>query len=197
MDQDRLMEEGRAVRSNLEACTRDVVQLKDKYADPEVTVDTELQSQESDVKNRALLLDQQSMVTLPFQYKAREEGGSRRFRTSQSGYEFMLRVFTTHVYLSVSLTMLRSAFVNLLIFPFPYPIYIVLWDLSARQGHVVCLAMPLFARPTGESTDEHVIEQFYPLADLLSKENSFVQDGVFFIRIFIDFLFTGRCPFPS
>ena len=90
--------------------------------------------------------------------------------------------------------------INLLPFPFPYDIHAVLWDQSNRQSHILTifkssLTSSAFHRPTSEMNEEFTISKFCPLQYLTNPENGYVRDGVFFIRIFVDFLNAGCNPF--
>jgi hypothetical protein len=129
---------------------------------------------------------------------------SSKFRTSQYGYVFMLRLVSTIVnkeeYLSLFLSLYNGEYYNLIPFPFSYDIHLILWDQSNRQNHIFAVLKPdptssAFGRPTSEKNDEYSIIKFCLLRYLTDPENGYVKDGVFFIRVFIDFLNTGCNPF--
>ena len=221
-DGERLRGEETFIQRELENTKQSVQEFKRSQKENEESVEAICKAQQqteeqlthfSHVPSKGrdtLFLDQNSMVTLTFNFCARELSASMsvqsspRFRTCPSGYDFVLGVSSTmysgQEYLSVSLTLLRSAHTSILIYPFPYPIYIILWDQSHGQQHIVYKLIPQpdstsFARPTCEKNDAHIIHQFCLLADLVGAKRAYVADGKFFIRIFIDFLNTGKIPF--
>ncbi|CAF0808095.1 unnamed protein product [Rotaria sp. Silwood1] len=132
---------------------------------------------------------------------------SPKFKTSSFGYCFMLRVCSTIIsenenqeYLSIYITLLRGEFDPILLYPFPYNIYLCLCDQSNQGQHIVSIIKPnakllSFICPTGEKNDEVGITKFCPLKYLKDIHSIYLKDGVFFIRIFIDFMNTGLNPF--
>lgn len=127
-----------------------------------------------------------------------------KIRTSQYGYMFMLRFCSTFVdkeeYLSLFLSLCNGEYNNLIPFPYVYDIHFILWDQSNRQNHIVNVVKPdptssAFSRPINEKNDEYGIIKFCSLRYLADPESGYVKDGVFFIRIFIDFLNMGQNPF--
>ena len=221
-DQERLRGEEKIIHRKLEKTEQSVQEFKRSQKAHEESVETICKAQQQTEEqlthfsqgpskgHDTLFLDRNSMVTLTFSFCATEPAASisaqssPRFRTCPSGYDFVLGVSSTmysgQEYLSVSLTLLRSAHTGILIYPFPYHIYIILWDQSHGQQHLVHKLTPnpdstSFARPTCEKNDAHIIHQFCLLADLVDKKRAHVGDGKFFIRVFIDFLNTGKIPF--
>ena len=220
-DQKRVRGEEKIAERELERTVQKVQEFKKSGKENEESFETIWKAQQhtqeqltylSQVHSKGgdtLSLDRNSMFTLTFSFDAKEPSASRlvrsspRFRTCPSGYDFVLGVFSTvysgQEYLSVSLTLLRSAHTSILIYPFPYPIYIILWDQSHGQQHIVYKSMPSpespsFERPTCEKNDTHIIDQFCLLADLVDTKRAYIVDGTFFIRVFIDFLHTGKIP---
>jgi len=97
--------------------------------------------------------------------------------------------------LSIYLTLLRSDFDPILFYPFPYNISLRLCDQSGQGKHIESTIKsnpnsPSFARPTSERNNEIGITQFCPLNYLTDVRSSYLKDGVFFIRIFFDFMNT-------
>jgi hypothetical protein len=221
-DEERLRGEEKIIHRELENMKQSVQEFKRSQKENEESVETICKAQQHTEEQLAhvsqwqsksrdtLFLDWNSMVTLTFSFGATESPSSilvqssPSFRTSPSGYDFVLGVFSTvysgQEYLSVSLTLLQSAHTGILIYPFPYPIYIILWDQSREQQHLVYKLIPhpespSFSQPTCEQNDAHLIHHFCLLADLVDTKRAYVADGKFFIRIFIDFLKTGKIPF--
>ncbi|CAF3359077.1 unnamed protein product [Rotaria sp. Silwood1] len=132
---------------------------------------------------------------------------SPRFKTSQFGYCFMIRVCSTIIsenenqeYLSIYITLLRGEFDPILLYPFPYNIYLCLCDQSNQRKHIVSIIKAdanklSFMRPTSEKNDEVGIIKFCPLNFLKNGQNNYLKDDIFFIRIFIDFMNNGINPF--
>ncbi len=132
---------------------------------------------------------------------------SPTFKTSPYGYLFILRVCSifesskeNQGYLSIYITLLRSDFDQILFYPFPYNISLCLCDQSGQRKHIISTITPdpnssSFARPTSEKNNEIGIIKFCPLNYLTEAQSIYLRDGVFFIRIFIDFLNTGSIPF--
>jgi hypothetical protein len=157
-------------------------------------------------ESQILTLDTNSTATLPFAYRNTSSFSitSSKVQTSEYGYIFMVRLCSTTEsgkdYLSVFLTLCNGEYSNLIPYPFLYTIHLVLWDQSNQHKHIFQVVKPNpnsseLVRPTSEMNDEFGISKFCPLGFLTDKESIYVKDGVFFIRMFIDFLDTGKNPF--
>jgi hypothetical protein len=113
--------------------------------------------------------------------------------------------FTTNEnkeYLSIYIALLRSDFDSILFYPFPYNISLCLCDQSGQGKDITSIitADPKsssFARPTSEKNNEIGVVKFCPLNYLRNAESIYLKDGIFFIRVFIDFLNTGAMGFLS
>ena len=131
------------------------------------------------------------------------------FKTSTYGYLFKLRISSTiqsanenQGYLSIYITLLRGESDPILLYPFPYNIYFCLCDQSGQKKHIQSTlkpdrTSPSFARPTSEKNPEIGIKNFCPLNYLTDAQSIHLIDGVFFIRVFIDFINNGSNPFKS
>ena len=129
------------------------------------------------------------------------------FKTSPFGYPFILRICSTiesanenQGYLSIYITLLRGEFDPILFYPFPYNIYFCLCDQSGQKKHIQSTlkpdrTSPSFARPTSERNPEIGIKNFCLLNSLTDAQSIYLKDGVFFVRIFIDFMDTNQIPF--
>lgn len=157
-------------------------------------------------QSEILVLDTNSTTTLRFIYpnSSSFSMNSSIFKTSKYGYAFMLRVCSTiesnEEYLSLFLSLYNGEYNNLIPYPFSYDIHFLLWDQSNQQKHIVYVVKPdlnssAFLRPTSEKNDEYGIIKFCSLRYLTDRESIYVKDGIFFIRVFIDFLKTGLNPF--
>ncbi|CAF2384047.1 unnamed protein product [Rotaria sp. Silwood2] len=177
----------------------------------------EMEKKIDDIKHlqpftKNLSLDSDSTITFSFIKHSHEMNVpfsmySSKFKTSQFGYNFMLRVCSTIIsenenqeYLSIYITLLRGEFDPILLYPFTYNIYLCLCDQSKQKKHIVSIIKPdanllSFVHPTSEKNDEVGIIKFCPLNFLKNVENNYLKDGVFFIRIFMDFMNTGSSPF--
>jgi hypothetical protein len=111
--------------------------------------------------------------------------------------------FTTNEnkeYLSIYIALLRSDFDSILFYPFPYNISLSLCDQSGQGKDITSTitADPKsssFARPTSEKNNEIGVVKFCPLNYLRNAGSIYLKDGIFFIRVFIDFLNTKSIPF--
>ena len=153
-----------------------------------------------------LILDTQSTTTLRFTLPntASFSINSSKFKTGQYGYLFMLRLCSTmegeEEFLSLFLSLFNGEYYNLLPFPFSYNIHIALWDQSNQQKHIVHVikpdpTSPAFVRPVSEKNVEYAVIKFCPLQYLTNPQGVYVRDGIFFLRVFIDFLNTEKSPF--
>ena len=124
-----------------------------------------------------------------------------KFKTSEYGYAFLMRVYSTIVQnnqnLSISLTLCNDDYYNILPFPFNYDIHVILLDQSKEQKHIkhILQADRIASscnRPTREYNDEFGIDQLCSLQCLTDPQNAYVKDGVLFIQIFIDFSDTKK-----
>jgi hypothetical protein len=157
-------------------------------------------------ENDFLVLDNNSTTTLHFNYSNASSFSinSSKFKTSEYGYTFMLRVCSTNEseqeYLSLFLSLFNGEYNNLIPFPFSYDIHFILWDQSNQQKHITYVLKPdlnssAFTRPINEKNEEYGIIKFCSLQYLTDPQSIYVKDDVFFIRVFIDFLNTGLNPF--
>jgi hypothetical protein len=154
---------------------------------------------------KMLLLDIDGTITFSFNKFNPEMNSifSSIFKTSPCGYSFILRLCSTNEnqeYLSIFIALVRSDFDNILVYPFPYNISLCLYHQSGERKHIVSTLIadpksPSFVRPTSERNDEIGITKFCPLNYLTDEQNAYVKDGVFFIRVFFDFMNTGLNPF--
>jgi hypothetical protein len=149
-----------------------------------------------------LSLDEDGSMTFSFRRSSEEINSSfsmysPTFRTAPYGYLFILRVCSTmkdnQPYLSIYITLLRSDFDPILFYPFSYNISLCLCDQSGQGKHIISTIKPdsnssAFARPISERNDEIGINEFCPLNYLTDIQSIYLKDGVFFIRISIDFM---------
>jgi hypothetical protein len=180
-----------------------VKELVEKVTGTQIQVDNMKKARN---ESEILVLDNNSTTILRFNYPNTSSFSinSSKFQTSQYGYVFMLRVCSTIVskeeYLSLFLSLYNGEYNNLIPFPFSYDIHFILWDQSNQQKHIRYVLKPnlnssAFTRPTGEKNEEYGIIKFCSLQHITDSQNIYVKDGVFFIRVFIDFLNTGLNPF--
>ncbi|CAF1043700.1 unnamed protein product [Adineta steineri] len=132
---------------------------------------------------------------------------SSPFKTATFGYSFILRVCSTkdsanqnQQYLSVFISLVRGEFDQLLVFPFPYTIFLYLCDQSGQGKHIISVIKPdsnesALSRPLSEKNDEIGVVNFCPLSCINEAGSIYLKDNVFLIRVFIDFLNTGPTPF--
>jgi hypothetical protein len=157
-------------------------------------------------ESKILILDNNSSTILRFTHPNTSlfSMNSLKFRTSSHGYTFMARACSTieskEAYLSLFLSLYNSEYSNLIPYPFSYDIYLALWDQSNQQKHIICVLRPdlhssALVRPINEKNVEYGITKFCLLRYLTDLESIYVKDGVFFIRVFVDFLKTGENPF--
>jgi len=157
-------------------------------------------------ENPILILDNNGTTTLRFNYPNTSSFSfnSCKFSTSSYGYTFTLRVCSTteyeNEYLSIFLTLYNGEYNNLIPYPFLYDVHIVLWDQSNQQKHIIDVLKPDLnssscARPTSDKNDEYGIMKFCLLDYLTDTQSIYVKDGIFFIRVFVDFLNIGQNPF--
>ncbi|CAF3377481.1 unnamed protein product [Rotaria socialis] len=168
-----------------------------------------LKATERDIEEiPSLLLDSDATVTLRFIYPNSSlfSLDSPKFRTSEYGHIFSISVRSTieaeKWYLSIFLTLYNGEYSNLLSYPFSFPIHFVLWDQSNKQQHITYILKPdpnapAFMRPNSEKNEEYCIKNLCPLEAITDSESAYVKDGVFFIRLFIDFFNVGENPFQS
>jgi hypothetical protein len=209
----RMEDERSQIKTNLEQNVSKIDELKKQDNEKEKSI-KELSDNQNRIqtdcdhikkateKRLIQILDTNSTVTLVFIYPNTPTFSliSPRFKTSEYGYEFLLRVCSTNEYVSVFITLCDSEYSSLLPYPFTYKIHLILWDQSNQQKHIMHilkpnLHSPALDRPTSGMNDEFGINQFCPLPYLTDEQSSYVKDGKFFIRIFIDFLDTGLNPF--
>jgi hypothetical protein len=157
-------------------------------------------------ENPVLILDNNCTTTLRFNYPNTPSFSlnSCKVKTSTYGYTFTLRVCSTteyeNEYVSIFLTLYNGEYNNLIPYPFMYDIHIALWDQSNQQKHVIYVLKPDLnssscVRPTSEKNDEYGIMKFCLLKYLTDTQSIYVKDGIFFIRVFVDFLNSGQNPF--
>ena len=130
------IEEGQ-IQTNLERSLLIIDELKKQENDNEknfqklLESQTDMQKELEDIKikreeNQVLILDAHSTTTVHFNYPNTPFFSleSSKFRTSQYGYTFMLRVCSTieseQEYLSVFLTLYNSEYSNIIHYPFSY-----------------------------------------------------------------------------
>ena len=218
-DMTRLKIEEGQIKTNSEQNLSVIEELKKQENDDEkkfkklLESQTDMQKELEDIKikreeSQVLILDAHSTTTLYFNYPNTSFFSleSSKFKTSQYGYLFMLRVCSTieskQEYLSVFLTLYNSEYSNIISYPFSYNIHLALWDQSNQQKHIVSIVKPdqtssSFTRPTSEKNDEFGIKKFCLLKYLTDSQSRYLRDGRFFVRVFIDFLNTGQGPFQS
>lgn len=152
------------------------------------------------------ILDNDSMITFPLNKPSTLPFSinSSKFKTSKHGYTFKFRICSiidnTKEYVSLFLSLYKGEFDNIIPFPFSYDIYLALWDQSNGQKNITHIiksnpTSSASARPINEKNDEYGIDKFCSVHDLTDSNSIYVKDGVFFIRVFIDFLNTGINPF--
>jgi hypothetical protein len=188
----------------IETLSDDCIRLRSEHNQMKTTGELSV-SQSSNPK----LLDATGTMTFPFNKHHSDINSpfsmySQTFKTSPFGYSFILHVcstmdFTTNEnkeYLSIYIALLRSDFDSILFYPFPYNIFLSLCDQSGQGKHITSIIISdpkssSFARPTSEKNNEVGVVKFCPLNYLRNAESIYLKDGVFFIRVFIDFLNTG------
>jgi len=161
---------------------------------------------------KPILLDAAGAMIFPFNKQHEDINSSfsmysPMFKSSPFGYSFILHVcstmdFTTNEnkeYLSIYIALLRSDFDSILFYPFPYNISLSLCDQSGQGKHITSIitADPKsssFARPTSEKNNEVGIVKFCPMNYLSNAKSIYSKDGIFFIRVFIDFLNNESIP---
>ncbi|CAF0733081.1 unnamed protein product [Adineta steineri] len=158
------------------------------------------------------LLNTNSSIVFPFHLDQTDINSlfsmySTLFKTTQVGYSFILRVCSTkdsanqnQQYLSVFISLVRGEFDQLLVFPFPYTIFLYLCDQSGQGKHIISAIKPdsnelALSRPSSEKNDEIGVMNFCPLNCINEAGSIYFKDNVFLIRVFIDFLDTGPTPF--
>ena len=162
------------------------------------TIDTTIRIEE---EGKVLILDDNSTVTFPCKLPSTLPLSitSMKFKTSECGYTFLLRLYSTIVqdqtYLSSYLTLCNADYYNLLPFPFSYDIHLMLLDQSNEHKHIKHVLQSdqissSCTRPTSEYNEEFGIDQFCLLQYLTDPQSIYVRDGIFFMRIFISFLET-------
>ncbi|CAF3437037.1 unnamed protein product [Rotaria socialis] len=82
---------------------------------------------------------------------------------------------------------------SILVFPFPYDIYVCLCDQSRQKKDIELVIKPgdnvsAFNRPSSDRNSEVGIVKFCPLSFLKDPGSSYLKDGVFCIRVYIDFM---------
>jgi hypothetical protein len=214
----RIKIEGSQIKTSLEENVRKREELKKEDNENEEKIKTLLKIQndtEKDVQNirkttetsKMRILDNNSSITFRCNYSHNNEMTTSflpKFKTSEHGYTFSLRICSTiqsgQAYLSMFLTLFHTEYDNIIPYPFSYNMYLVLWDQSNQRKHIEYILKPdpkssSFARPTTEKNAEYGILKFCPMEYLTDRKSIYVKDEVFFIRIFIDFLNTGQNPF--
>ncbi|CAM4761842.1 unnamed protein product [Rotaria magnacalcarata] len=171
---------------------------------------TETEKQIDDAKNsrwptKPLVLDMNDTITFPIAKQPNDINTpfsiqTPEFCTSSWGYKLVVRVCSTYIsgeerqeYLSVYVSLLRGNMDSILVFPFPYDIYVSLCDQSKQKKDIVSVIktgdnVSAFNRPSSDRNNEVGIVKFCPLKFLKDPESNYLKDGVFFIGIFIDFL---------
>jgi hypothetical protein len=129
------------------------------------------------------------------------------FKTSPYGYPFVLRLCSTiepdnenQGYLSIYITLLRGEYDSILIYPFPYNISFCLCDQSGEKKDIISILnadsnSSSLNRPISERNNEVGITKFCPLNYLTNNQSIYLKDGVFFVRIFADFMDANQIPF--
>jgi hypothetical protein len=129
------------------------------------------------------------------------------FKTSPYGYPFVLRLCSTiepdnenQGYLSIYITLLRGEYDSILIYPFPYNISFCLCDQSGQKKDIISILnadsnSSSLNRPISERNNEVGITKFCPLNYLTNNQSIYLKDGVFFVRIFADFMDANQIPF--
>ncbi|CAF0776297.1 unnamed protein product [Adineta ricciae] len=146
-----------------------------------------------------LMIDKDSIIILQFVYPGAVPFSleSNKFRTSEYGYVFTLRVCTTRQfqdeYLSVFVTLHSGDFDNVISFPFSYGIRLRLVDLTNQKQHIEHILKsdvnsPVVSRPQDEKNDEYGIVKFCSMDYLRDPQSVYVKDGRLFIEVFFDFL---------
>ena len=197
--------------------TRKMINGLNETVDRCIAAQNETREEIDSIKNlkiftRTVLLDTKGTATFSFTKRSSEMNvpfsmSSSIFKTSPFGYHFKLRVCSTieaenekQEYLSVYITMVRGDFDPILVYPFLYTIYLCLCDQSRQRKHIVSIIKPdpnssSFICPINEINDEVGIVKFCPLSFLKDVKSTYSEDGIFFIRIFMDFMNTGVNPF--
>jgi hypothetical protein len=131
------------------------------------------------------------------------------FKTSPYGYSFVLRLCSiiepeneNQGYLSIYITLLRGEYDSILIYPFSYNISFSLCDQSGQKKDIISILnvdsnSSSFARPISEKNNEIGIIKFCPLSYLTNAQNTYLKDGIFFIKVLVDFLGNGLNPFVA
>lgn len=157
-------------------------------------------------ENQVQMLDLNLTTYLRFYYSTEPIFSfySSKFMTAPYGYTFMIRLSPTIVldteYLSIFLTLFSGEYNNVIHYPFSYDMYFALWDQSNQEKHIIHMlkpdpTSPAFIRPTSDKNEEFGIIKFCLLKYLTDPQSIYVKDGIFFIRVFIDFFNSGKCPF--
>ncbi|CAM2707349.1 unnamed protein product [Rotaria socialis] len=171
---------------------------------------TEMEKQLDDAKNsrwptKPLVLDMNDTITFPIAKEPNEINAqfstqTPEFSTSAWGYKLMLRICSTYLsgaerqeYLSIYVSLLRGNMDSILVFPFPYDIYVCLCDQSRQKKDIELVIKPgdnvsAFNRPSSDRNSEVGIAKFCPLSFLKDPGSSYLKDGVFCIRVYIDFM---------
>jgi len=154
---------------------------------------TNMQTQMQQIKQSDILtLDSNASMIISYVYPMNAKLST--FQTSGYGYRFSVRLSTTIIqqneFLSLTVNLLNGDYNNILPFPFPYNIHFILCDQSSKHEDFCYILKPdrhlsALARPTSERNEDISILDFCPMEKLTSK---YVQDGKFFLRIFVDFL---------
>ncbi|CAF2122299.1 unnamed protein product [Rotaria magnacalcarata] len=204
-----LLNQNSSETKKLEECNHENEKAKKELCDCKNCLEELLETTKRDIEEiPSLILDSDATVTLRFNYPNSSlfSLDSSKFRTSEYGYIFTISVRSTNEaekwYLSIFLTLYNGEYSNLLSYPFSFPIHFVLWDQSNKQQHITYILKPdpnasAFMRPSNEKNEEFCIKNLCSLDAITDSKSAYVKDGVFFIRLFIDFFNVGENPFQS
>ncbi|UJR19655.1 hypothetical protein I4U23_022790 [Adineta vaga] len=207
-DQNRLKSELDEVRIAIEAQIVKINEVKQKdndtnerikkLATSQTNSEIELDNIKQTFRNKQILvIDSDLTMILRFDYSGVVPFSinSMKFKTSEYGYVFTIRVCSTKQsdgeYLSIFLTLHSGEFDNLIPFPFSYNIHLSLLDQSNQNQHIEHILKPdlkssAVNRPTDEHNDEYGIVKFCPIYYLTDPKNAYVKDGQLFLRIVFD-----------
>ncbi|CAF1005531.1 unnamed protein product [Adineta steineri] len=219
LNQERIKLEASNIKTIIEQNQRNMDELKKqsnenkKPLEESVEKQSQLQTDMNNIKQATgkdpvLILDKDCTATLPFNSPNTLPFSLDPVKiiTSKYGYPFTIRLCSTNEsnrdYLSIFLTLHRGKYDNLIPYPFKYNIHFILWDQSNQQNHIEYILKPdanssSFARPIQEKNDEYGIIKFCLLEYLTDTQSIYVKDGIFFIRVFVDILNTGKNPFQT
>ena len=105
-------------------------------------------------------------------------------------------------YLTVSLVLLKGNFDPILTWPIMYPITISILDPSPTKNHIQhSVSIPerpaFFNRPVNGSNKPYKIQRLCSVDKLDDKGSSYIQDGLLFVQLQIDFTPPSRTSSPE